>query len=480
MMIPIKTGSLKELWKISFPLMISLMSTFMMLFIDRLFLANYSHDALRACVTAGTLSWSLILGWITLATLSEVFVAQLNGAEKLDQIANPVWQMIWLSVFSTFFFVPMAIFGSSLIYPTDTHLLEQVYFKWMMYTGPFAVFLAAVSAFYIGQGKSNVAKWWSIFGNLCNVFFDSLLIFGIPMLIPSMGIEGAAIATFLGYVLESICIFFVFLSKSNRNQYQTHDFAFRPHLFKQCFKIGLPPAIFSTLEILAWAVFYSMMATLSFEHIYIGGVCQSIMFLFIFFGMGLEKGAASVAGNLIGAGKKHLVKNVLVSGSKLVGYYSIFMIAVFLIYPDPLINLFLRNPETIDSIEAASVVLNPEQLSYYRDLIRKGLLLIAGYLTFENFRWLLSGMLTAAGDTLFLMIAGTSSVWLFLIAPTYFLIVLNERSILNAFVIWVIYSFLLALVYFLRFINGNWKEKSLMEEEPNENYFQVSEDYEDF
>ncbi|MFM8491131.1 MAG: hypothetical protein ACKN9X_04290, partial [Candidatus Methylopumilus sp.] len=62
---PIKTGSLKELWKISFPLMISLMSTFMMLFIDRLFLANYSHESLRACVTSGTLAWSMILGWIT-------------------------------------------------------------------------------------------------------------------------------------------------------------------------------------------------------------------------------------------------------------------------------------------------------------------------------------------------------------------------------------------------------------------------------
>jgi MATE family multidrug resistance protein len=480
-MTPIKNGSIKELWKISFPLMISLMSTFTMLFVDRLFLARYSHETLRACVTAGTLSWSLILGWITLATLSEVFVAQLNGAKKFDQLANPVWQMIWLSLISVFFFIPFAQYGAPLIYPSDTHPLEQIYFKWMMYTGPFAVFLSAVTAFYIGQGKSNVAKWWSIFGNLCNVLFDSLLIFGISGLIPEMGIEGAAIATFSGYFIESIGLFIVFTSKYNRDNYKTHDFAFRPSLFKQCFKIGLPPAIFSTLEVMAWAVFYSMMAKISFEHIFIGGVCQSILFLFIFFGMGLEKGAASVAGNLIGAGKKSMVKNVLLSGTKLVLFYGLFMLTIFFIFPDPLINLFLKNPEAIESIETTNFVLTVAEMDHYRILIRKGLLLIAAYLTFENLRWLLSGMLTAAGDTIFLMIAGTTSVWLFLIAPTYYFIVLGEKSILQAFVIWVAYGMIISFVYYLRFMGGSWKEKTLMEEEKEESSaFLPSKEFEDF
>ena len=459
------TGSLKELWKISFPLMISLMSTFLMLFVDRLFLAQYSHDALKACVTSGTLAWSLILGWITLATLCEVFVAQLNGAKKFDQLANPVWQMIWLALFSLLFFIPMALIGAPYIYPSSSALLEQIYFKWMMYTGPFAVFLAAVTAFYIGQGKSNVPKWWSIGGNLVNVLFDYILIFGVSSLIPSIGIEGAAIATFLSYVVESIGMFIGFLAKSNKETFSTHDYSFKPSLFKQCFKIGLPPAIFSTLEIFAWAIFYIMMAKLSFEHIFIGGVCQSILFLFIFFGMGLEKGSASLAGNLIGANKKNLVKNVLNSGLKIITIYGIILLVIFLVFPDFFINLFLKNPEAIEGLESVKLNFSTEEMNHYRSLIRKALLLISLYLTFENFRWLLSGMLTAAGDTIFLMIAGTTSVWLFLIAPTYYFIYLKERSILEAFFIWVAYSAIISLTYLVRFIKGSWKEKTLIEPE---------------
>lgn len=478
-MLPIKDGSIKELWKISFPLIISLMSTFMMLAVDRLYMARYSHEALRACVTSGTLAWSVILGWITLATLSEVFVAQLNGAKKYDQIANPVWQMIWLSLISIFFFIPFAVYAAPLIYSEELQPLELIYFRWMMYTGPFAVFLAAVTAFYIGQGKSNVAKWWSIFGNLCNIFFDSILIFGITGFIPQMGVEGAAIATFLGYVIESVCLFFVFTAKTNREKYNTHDYTFRFSLLKQCVRIGTPPAIFATLEVFAWAVFYWLMAKISFDHIFVGGICQSILFLFIFFGMGLEKGAASLAGNLIGAGKKHLVNNVFKSGSKLVLIYSSAMFLFFFIYPDPLIDLFLKNPETIETIEATSFTISAADTIRYKGIIKQSLLLITIYLTFENLRWLLSGLLTAAGDTFFLMIAGTSSVWLFLLAPTYYFIVLGERSIIDAFYIWSAYSCLLSLIYYLRFKSGNWKEKHLIEESEPE-YFSISEDYEDF
>jgi Na+-driven multidrug efflux pump len=46
-------GSLRELWQISFPLIISLMSASLMLFLDRLFLAHYSLASLNAAAHAG-------------------------------------------------------------------------------------------------------------------------------------------------------------------------------------------------------------------------------------------------------------------------------------------------------------------------------------------------------------------------------------------------------------------------------------------
>ena len=79
-------GSMKELWHISFPLMISFLSTFLMTFTDRLYLSLFSQEALSAAVSAGTMSWAPVFFFAGLAAISEVFVAQNNGANRLKEI----------------------------------------------------------------------------------------------------------------------------------------------------------------------------------------------------------------------------------------------------------------------------------------------------------------------------------------------------------------------------------------------------------
>ena len=69
-------GSLRELWAISSPLMISTLAMLFMIFTDRIFLAHYSIGALNASVNAGTLAWAFISGIGMITAMSEVFVAQ--------------------------------------------------------------------------------------------------------------------------------------------------------------------------------------------------------------------------------------------------------------------------------------------------------------------------------------------------------------------------------------------------------------------
>jgi len=103
-------GSLRELWTISFPLMISLLAMTLMLFVDRWFLAHYSQEAFNAAVIATTLGWTFVISSMVLTSIAEVFVAQYNGAGFYHRLAEPVWQMIWLSLGLIFLFVPLALF----------------------------------------------------------------------------------------------------------------------------------------------------------------------------------------------------------------------------------------------------------------------------------------------------------------------------------------------------------------------------------
>ena len=153
-MTEIKNGGIRELWRVSYPMMISFFSMMLMIFVDRLFLSWYSREALNACALAGTLAWGVILGWLTMASMSEVFVAQFNGAKQYKNVAKPVWQMIWLALASYIFYIPMAIWGTTIFYDFFSRPQEFLYFKTLMFFGPIFSLVPALAGFYIGRGKT--------------------------------------------------------------------------------------------------------------------------------------------------------------------------------------------------------------------------------------------------------------------------------------------------------------------------------------
>ncbi|MCB1083507.1 MAG: MATE family efflux transporter [Simkania sp.] len=457
----IREGSLSQLWKISSSLMVSFFSMVAMMFCDRLFLANYSASALSAAASAGTLFWAGNFMIVTLCAMSEVFVAQYNGAKRYNKLGEPVWQMIWLAIFSSIFFFCLGTFGSNQLYNFGFFNADEVlYFKWNNFFAPAFSLLAAISAFFIGQGKTQIIKWMAILGNVVNIVLDPLFIFGVKGWIPEMGIKGAAIATGLGMIIQILVLGAIFLRQSNREFFGTNDWKFKTGPFWKVLKIGLPPAFFVMFELIGWALFYKMMERISPKHILVTSVTQSVLLLLIFFGLAIEKGAAAVAGNLIGAKLLHEVKRVFKSGVVLSLSFAGVLAVVLIGFPNYLIEWFFHNPAALEG----DFVFSPELLLSAKSAIKFALAVMVFYLMFENIRFLLGGMLTAAGDTMFLMIAGAGSIWLFMLAPTYFFMVKTQANVEVAFYIWMFYSVVTALILYIRFSMGKWREKHLIDD----------------
>lgn len=453
-----KNGSLKELWNMSYPMMISFLSLSVMLFVDRLFLARYSSEALNASVTSGTFSWAFICGVMTLTAMSEVFVSQFNGAQKNQEIGKPIWQMIWLCLFSFIFFIPVALLITPYVFPADIKPLENAYFSFFMYTGPLFCIHSAVAGFFIGRGYPKVIQWMAIISNVVNVILDPILIFGIAGFIPSLGMMGAAYATLIGTLVQAVVVFLFFINKENNKKFHTRNYKFDKKLFLSCLRIGIPPAVFIAIELFGWTLFYFMMEGISKQHLYVAGVCQSILILFFFVGWGIEKGCVALAGNFIGQKKPYLLDNVLRSSVKMLLIFSMLLAVVLFGFADQLIYLFSNSS---NFLEENNIIYVAET----KDLIKTSLYFIFFYIIFENIRWALNGVLTAAGDTLFLLIAGTLSLWVFCFIPTYFLIYLPKASILYAYLIQVVYGVLSTLVVYFRYKNGKWKDISIVKED---------------
>lgn len=402
---------------------------------------------------------------VTFAAMGEVFVAQYNGSKQYHKLGNPVWQMIWFSGLSFIFFFALGSFGSDYFMKIGLMNTNEVeYFRWNNYYAPWLTLLTAISAFYIGQGKTSIIKWMGVLGNGVNIILDPIFIFG-KFGFPSMGIKGAAIATGVGIIVQVVVIGTLFLRKKNQESFGTGNWRFNKTLFFKCMRVGTPPALFVLFELLGWATFYMMMERISTKHILVASVTQSILLLFLFFGLGLEKGAAAIAGNLIGAKKHHEVKRLFWSGIKLSLIFGV-VLAIFLgTFSDFFINLFFKNPE---ALTGSALGISPEMLGEVKTALKFAMITLIIYLTLENVRWLLSGLLTSAGDTFFPMILGLISIWCFMLLPTYFFVVIPKAPIERALYIWVFYSFMAATLFLIRFARGKWKEKQLISESEGE------------
>ncbi|BBI17934.1 MATE family efflux transporter [Neochlamydia sp. S13] len=447
-------GSFRELFSISLPLMLSSFSMMLMLFVDRLLLAHYSTAALNSAVNASTLGWGLLFGWVVLTNITEVFVAQYHGAQQLNRMGEPVWQMIWLSLFSFLFFIPMAIWGSEWFYGSSPETaMERTYMRWMLLFGPTFAAYAALSGFFVGQGQTKLITLLAIGANVINVFLDISLIFGIEGVVPSMGILGAAIATSLGSLFQMLVLFYFFLKKENREKKGTGNFYFRPLAFWQCFKIGSPGAMFALIEIMGWAAFYQMMTRLSEVHITIAGICQSLFMLLLFFAEGVSKAATTICGNLIGAKRTWFISHVLKAGIRIHLLFLLVISTLFVYFHPLLIDQFLPYA-------------TPEYRAFIEIKLMNCLYATLIYIFFEGIRWLLSGILTAAGDTTFLLIAGSLSVWILMVAPVYFFVVKIQASVEVALYFWLLFSIGSVIIYYWRYASGLWKSKSIILEKP--------------
>lgn len=442
-------GSIQELLALSFPLMISALATMAMIFTDRIFLAHYSIGALNASVNAGTLAWA-ISGGLGMATgMAEVFVAQYNGAKRYGEIGAPVWQMIWVSLASTVLFIPLALWGGPLIFGADVNgLMEQDYFKWMMAFGPSYALLTALSSFFIGRGKTRLLLWLAIAMNGINIALDWLLIFGVPGLIPEMGVEGAAIGTCIGSVFQVVVLFILFIREENRLQFGTGRWQIEWQEMRRCIQVGAPQGTFYALELLGMSVFYWMMSSISEQHITVSSICQSLLLLLYFFPDGLSRGLAAVTGNLIGARRFELVSKAIRSALVIQGLFTLGTAALLFTELEATLNILFLDGVT-----------NPVLLP----VLQSSLMYLMVFLFFEGLRWIYGGVLAAAGDTMFLLIAGTFSIWAFLVLPSYFIVVRHSLSVEIAWMLAALASGLAFVGYWVRFRRGSWRQIDLLQ-----------------
>lgn len=397
-------ASFRELSALAFPLILSLLSANLVIFVDRYFLSIYSLEAFEACTAAGGLFFLFQVTTLRFVTTIQAFVSHALGSRQKEKAFSYTWQMIWFSLLSFFLIGPIGhLVGYAFFKGTPIETLARTYYNYLIWGNVLFALEGTLSSFLAGTGHTRKILHIHLIANLLNVGFSFFLIFGIEGWIPPLGVNGAAIGTLLAKAASCIWFAYYFLKISKIKWMKIV-----PTQFLECIRKATPRAIGSFITVLAWN---------AAAHILIqrGGidllVCSFGVSVFMpLINDGVGQAFLSVSSYLLGSNKLQLFPKLFRSTAIFIFLNMCLMSVPFLLYPNILISFFEHIPF---SFAERSALLNT--------------CICIALCYFTNSIYVISFMLiTAFKDTLFYMTFQTTLGTLSFFLPVFILAKLNS------------------------------------------------------
>ncbi len=448
-------GGYRELLSMAFPLILSTGSWSVQHFVDRMFLAWYSPEAIAAVMPSGMINFTLLSIFIGTASYVSIFVAQYYGAGMHHRIGSALWQGVYIAMIGGVVhlaLIPLAEpFFNFVGHDAGVRENEIVYFQ-VLCTGAFpAIAGSAFSGFFTGLGKPWPVMWVNVLSTAVNLILDYFMIFGHGPF-PEMGIKGAAFATVIaGYVY---CLAYVVMMRYSELNRKYHIFrGWKPDspLFSRLLSFGLPSGIQFFIDIAGFSVFLLLVGKLGTENLAVTNIAFNINTLAFMPMIGIGIAVSVLVGQYLGAEKSAVAEKSVYSGFHLTFIYMVSIAILYVAVPDIFILPFAKGSD-------------PHSFARIRDLTVVALRFVALYSIFDTLNIIFASALKGAGDTRFVMymLAGVSG--LVLVVPSYMVLVVFNGGLVFAWTIASAYVIILGISFLLRFLGGKWKSMRVIEE----------------
>ena len=279
-------------------------ATTVMEFTDRVFLANYSIDAIAAAMPAGIAVFLVLTLFTGVTAYLNVFIAQYTGAGSLLRIGPCMWQGIYFSIIAALVLMGLSFFADPIFqlagHPPGVQQLESIYFRILCMGGGINVLGTGLACFFTGRGKTRPVMLISIAGMAFNIPLDYALINGI-WTFPEMGIRGAGIATVGSWTLIALLYVGLIFSPENERIFGILSRrAFDSELFLRILKKGVPAALQFTMDVLAFTFFIFLIGRLGEIELAVSNIAFSIQSIAFMPAIGFSIGLSTLVGQSLG------------------------------------------------------------------------------------------------------------------------------------------------------------------------------------
>ncbi len=434
---------LREMLLIALPISFQQLINASLNMIDVLIVSRLGEQTIAALGLSNQVFFVFILILFGATSGMAIFTAQFWGKQEVEPIRKVLGMSILVSsaiglVFSlSAALIPQAVLG---FYTNDAAVIG-IGERYLRIVG-LSYIPVALTTSYIAVLRSVQFVRITVFASSIALIFKTILgymlIFGVGGL-PELGVEGAAIATLSGRVLELILLLsFVYLQKTPLAGNPLTFFSFDLSFFGRVLKTTLPAVaneLFWSVGITTYNAIYAHIGTEAIAAINVNATIEELGFVIF---MGLGNACAVMVGNRIGAGKRDEAYEIVRRVTSLC-VFAAWMVGVAV--------LLSRN--------AVIAQFNLSEAGAYNVHMLMTVMAFVLWIRMFNFSVFI-GALRAGGDTRFALLMEICSIWLIGVPAAYFGAFVLMLPVYLVYLMVALEELAKAFVSAWRFKSGKW------------------------
>ena len=433
----------RQLVALMWPLLLEQLLAITVGLADSLMVATVGDAAISAVSLVDSISNLMIYIFSAMATGGAAVAGQYIGQRQKEDACNAGQQLIaLLGAVSIFFVALLYLFRTQILTVMFGHIEPDVmaatntYYLYVMASIPGIALYNGGAALFRTMGHSDVSLKVSLLMNSINVIGNAVLIFGF-----GMDVAGVAIPTLVSRTVAAIVILSLLFNRDLMlHLSDIRGFRVDMRLMKNIFYIGVPSGVENGMFQLGRLVLFSLISTFGTASMVANAIGNTISNFNCFAGQAINLGLAAVVSQCVGAGEFDQARAYL----KKIAKWTYGIMAAVNLTIIALLPLIMRVYNVSPEAEKLAVTVT----------------LIHGISSI--FIWvpafMVPGVLRAAGDAKFTMLASMLTMWVVRVLLAY---VLGKYMGYGVIGVWFAHAIVdwtvRGAIFLLRYRSGKWE-----------------------
>lgn len=332
------------LFKMSFPMMLSMLIQALYNVVDSIFVAMVSETALTAVSLAFPLQNLLIAAAVGTGVGVNSLLSRRLGEGRTEEANAVASSALFLALALSVIFIAIGLFLAKpflALFTDSSELLElsASYSRICLIISFGCMFSITIEKLIQATGNSVQPMTMQLTGAIMNIVLDPVFIFFF-----GLGVNGAAIATVLGQI-GSMVLAFIFLKKNSYITIRLKDIRPKAKIIGEIYQVGLPTIIMNSIGTVMVSVINAILIGFSATAVSVFGVyfkLQSFVFMPVF---GLNNGIIPILGFNYGARNRKRMTATMKLGLVVALTIMILGTLLFQLFPSELLSLFSASEE---------------------------------------------------------------------------------------------------------------------------------------